>query len=682
MNTAIFFSETATVEEFFNEKFPFGGDVFTLDRFFDVEEGGTTNRVKIAAYRRLTGQEEDIDSPVEPSTEVVITQTLTLYFPSEFTTYFLQRQAAESRIVSEPEFFENVYMAFQAEYAIRSAITDAVGTTVKRSVVTVLYYSRSRNEWFILRNIVGLQTNKNDVGTGVSFTLSLTSFDVGIVIQNIKTASREVITNFSVNDLFYISLRDFILETDEENIIDIAKTIQSNYWHLIGLTDNISKGLASEGNSISYVITGRDLAKLFLEDGSHHYPSAYSGGSLFNTANELPNLFKRHPLSGEFEGYLVFRVTERLSELFVFIIEALSSTGIIPDEILSFYDERESPSPVYRGVWRLVYLVFDNNVRDRAIVDNTLQQEQGAVYNVLRKLIVSPFAEMIMDTYRDKFYLLVRQSPFTRDAILANTTAPQEGSTPMRVPNMSEQTEDTAPPTGFPYVFISDAVILSEQLSFMDDGDVYSWYRLEPKGFFFGNAEVLSFIPSIYFPEYVEVYGSKPFNVVHNYLEWDHGQTPGNTETIPPIRQDFLARIINDLKLVIEMHQYLPFVRKGTITLSIIDPGIKQGTFIIKENEFGQREVYYVNSVSYSYGIENANTNESTTITVSRGMVEEYIEGRMIDGVKYSYFDIINLEGPDTENLTGIPAIPWKVRPEVFNYFLRKQQFHETEELI
>ena len=180
----------------------------------------------------------------------------------------------------------------------------------------------------------------------------------------------------------------------------------------------------------------------------------------------------------------------------------------------------------------------------------------------------------------------------------------------------------------------------------------------------------------------MEVYGSKPFNVVHNYLEWDRGQIVGEPDVIPPTRQNFLAQIIKDLKLVVDMHQYLPFVRKGTITLSIIDPGIKQGTFIIKENEFGQREVYYVDSVSYSYGIENENNNESTTLQVSRGMVEEYIEGRMIDGVKYSYFDIINLEGPDTENLTGIPAIPWKVRPEVFNYFLRKQQFHETEELI
>ena len=292
--------------------------------------------------------------------------------------------------------------------------------------------------------------------------------------------------------MFYISLRDFILETNEENIIDIAKTIQSNYWHLIGLTDNISKGLASEANSISYTITGRDLAKLFLEDGSHYYPSAYSGGSLFNVSDDIPSLFKRNPLSGEFDDYLAFQLANKLSDVFTFVIEALSSTGIIPDDILSFYDERDVPSPVYRGVWRLVYLVFDNNVMDRSVVDNTLQQEQGAIYNVLRKFIVPPFAELIMDTYRDKFYLLVRQSPFTRDAILANTAATQEGDapatdsspTPSREPNMSEQTEDTERPTAFPYVFLNDAVITSEQLSFMDDGDVYSWYRLEPKGSF------------------------------------------------------------------------------------------------------------------------------------------------------------------------------------------------------
>ena len=618
---------------------------------------------------------------------MVITTALTLYFPSEFTPFFLQRQAAENRIFSEPDFFDNVYMAFQREYAIRSAITDVVGTTIKRSVVTVLYYSRSRNEWFVLRDVVNLQTTKNNIGTGVSFTLSLTNFQPGVTIQNIKSASREVIKNFSVNDLFYISLRDFTLEATEDDVIDIAKTIQSNYWHLIGLTDNISIGLASEANTISYVVSGRDLAKLFLEDGSHYYPSAYSGGSLFNSIDENRNLFKRNPLSGAFDTYLVFQIANSLSELFVFIIEALSSTGIIPDDVLSFYDERAIGSPVYRGVWRLVYLVFDKNVRDRAVVDNTLQQEQGAIYNVLRKLIVPPFAELIMDTYGDKFYLLVRQSPFTREAILENITLSQEGPPPPPIPAPeanagpdpmraffeSELSEVTIRPTGFPYVFLNDAVISSEQLSFMDDGDVYSWYRLEPKGLFFGDAEVLSFIPSIYFPEYVEVYGSKPFNVVHNYLEWDYGQI--NTGTIRATRQDFLSLIIEDLRLVIEMHQYLPFVRKGTITLSIIDPGIKQGTFIIKLNEFGQREVYYVDAVSYSYGIENENTNESTTITVSRGMVEEYIEGRMIDGVKYSYFDIINLEGPEIS--TGIPEISWKVRPEVFEFFLKKQQFHE-----
>ena len=70
---------------------------------------------------------------------------------------------------------------------------------------------------------------------------------------------------------------------------------------------------------------------------------------------------------------------------------------------------------------------------------------------------------------------------------------------------------------------MEDDVIESADLKF-DDSEVYSWYRLTPRGNFFGDSKGISLLqfPAIFFPEYAEIWGSRPLSIVSNYIDYNY----------------------------------------------------------------------------------------------------------------------------------------------------------------
>ncbi len=147
------------------------------------------------------------------------------------------------------------------------------------------------------------------------------------------------------------------------------------------------------------------------------------------------------------------------------------------------------------------------------------------------------------------------------------------------------------------------------------------------------------------------------------------------------------------------------------------DRRIKRGTFVRFKST---NEIFYVDSVSHSYSINSTTIDRTTTLTVSRGMVERFIEGvefkveaissvattEELDGkasskptpissttttVNFSYFNICNL--PIDESIfqnaeAGYSAFSegslakWKVNKSVFNFFLKKLQFAKNDKEI
>lgn len=267
----------------------------------------------------------------------------------------------------------------------------------------------------------------------------------------------------------------------------------------------------------------------------------------------------------------------------------------------------------------------------------------GSILNPIKKICQKPFVEFFTDTYGDQFYYIVRTVPFDLKRYSA--------------------LKDVA-------LNITGSDVISEQLSF-NQGDIYSWYRITPQGLISGqgNDIVWAYLKAVHFKKYMDIWGDKPLDIITNYIPYEPkvGDKDGRTTA------NFVKQAIYDLKFLVDTHAYMPFVRTGTITINP-DRRIKRGT-VIRYQPTG--EVFYVESVNQSYQVNNGSIDRQTTLQVTRGMVEKHFS---------LYFQIINTkidESKFTEqnqkelNWTSNVMQNWKVNDDVFNFFLRRQQFSQ-----
>ena len=242
--------------------------------------------------------------------------------------------------------------------------------------------------------------------------------------------------------------------------------------------------------------------------------------------------------------------------------------------------------------------------------------------NFIHGLAQQPLVEFYADTYGDTYNLIFRKPPYDQKSIISEIEGKQ---------NTENKTLSVTPVI----IDIEEDDVLQEHLV-MNDSQVYSWYHLFPQVAITGGEDFsMSYLPAIFFEEYAEAFGSRPFQQSHSYIPFDKNANIA----------DFGQQAVNDLKYVIESSQYLPFSRRGTITLNR-DRRLKIGNWI-RYKPTG--EMFYLNHVTHQYSVREDGTDRVTMISVERGLVEqliygiEYINDRGV--AKYvSYFNIINTE--------------------------------------
>lgn len=292
---------------------------------------------------------------------------------------------------------------------------------------------------------------------------------------------------------------------------------------------------------------------------------------------------------------------------------------------------KKKPAP---GIWQIIKLALDTNVTGRKIIDSSLSTANGSLVNFFRKVCQEPFVEMIMDTYGDMYYLTVRKPPTDRAGILSMLDARimVEGQ------GVNSKTTESKSELGIAGVINIEADdVLMEQLSF-DDTEATSWYHLVPQANFLGGSEFsLAYLPAIFLPEYADIWGSRPMQLQHNYLQTTYKDTDDNSLDI------VMKQAVEDLRYVIESNAYLPFTRKGVIKING-DRRCKVGN-LIRYKPTG--EIFHIDHVKNDFEIHEKTIDRVTTIMVSRGMVEQLIYGipsREKGGsASYiSYFNIVN----------------------------------------
>lgn len=735
----------------------------TTQVFLDTkDEVGNTNWTKI--QRRYSKKELSDNVSKYPDSSLVIKSGTQLFLPptyikrnipkkivtdtfniTEFKP-FIAEQLAE--LMNDPSYARNVDTYFGEKIA-----------NVENNDITLYVWCRSlsapgsvsqEGSWLNLSAFVDrISTRKDDVG---SFNFSLPAiacewdeskgwvlsdvigYDSGDMRDDVLATTsllkynpkdpglyyREKFlfnTVLQSNDLVFIKFEKLDIDSELEAKKRIGNRlsdtdIPNKVYDMIGLIDSVSINTTPRTASIN--VTGRDLMKMLIEDGSYFFPEQFAQ-NIFTDENSI--LTKRNKLELEAQSLAGASYTFKFVHVILkFIFNKFSNIGIIPNSAFNGYGQRAIRSKYQlksselgtagtevvdklnesllkeerQGVWRICEFIFDPQVAGRVLADNTISQDSGSILNSIRKVCQEPFIEFLGDTYKDKFYFFIRKQPFDakgyRGLVYSNYVTETEGissNTAVGVDdrqrdaiNVRREVEKRLSTTGRA-AFLSNTVIDIDDIDVMGEPsleyheEAYSWYRVIPRGLgVIDENSAFQLAPIVPFDEFAEIWGNRTMTMEYNYAPSEYLMDSGfESEAKYAETQTFY-----DLQFLIQSNQYLPFTRRGTITLTG-NRLIKRGLFIFFKPT---REVFYVDSVSHSRSV--GGNNRTTTLQVSRGMREPYIKGKLVrfpsGEKKVSYFDIIRTDIVNNASINVKDFLKnWKVDKDVFNFFVQRRQW-------
>lgn len=498
-----------------------------------------------------------------------------------------------------------------------------------------------------------VQVNRDSVITFFENVVSRTHI-IDVDEKNNYVTSRFLFKDlFQQNDLVFIRFEKLELEKDRkagfENMLVDSSELPDQVFDMIALIDNCAESINPDDGNVSVDITGRDLIKIFIEDGTYFFPFEVSKGSEYIASGGKDNaLTNRMFFNGGISSLQFAQGEPSIVDIFQFVISQLSNITICPDELFSFYqdsgigkflfsipDKKDMQDEGVRnrdyrakqlekGIWKLFNIVTDQYIDQRKIVDSSLSSATGSLLNFLQSVCQPELVEFYSDTYGNSFYFIIRKPPFDRKSYESLLN----GLVRTKV-ELKDKNQTNFELKSNLIIDVDATMVISESIS--DEEQVYSWYHLTPRQNIYGAAYNMVYIPPVFLPEYAEIFGAKPYQVQHNYIPYSTKITSDSGLIIKSIEEQSLL----DLKFLIESTCYLPFTRKGRITI-IGDRRIKRGNFI---RYVPTSEIFYVDAVTQNTAINDEKLTRATTILVSRGMVEKHI----IDD-KYSYFNILKLD--------------------------------------
>lgn len=534
--------------------------------------------------------------------------------------------------------------------------------------IKVWVYSRAFNKVYDISSWIRTCSTNKDISMG-TFSMELVPTDT----LTIQTFGEDFANHFNItdkrgsihrdwfskfiqnNDMIFIRFEKLKKEKYEDmgkrqsstHIVEPSELNDKLIWDMMGLIDTVSTNVDSESTDYSVSISGRDLMKLLVEDGSYFIPLKFVEGSpdrWFYGGDPESSWFKRNMVTGSYDYYFAYEF-QQIDTVSSFIVNQLSNIGIVPNSLFSHCAKR----PDAKGVWQMITLWVDGQLSDRRIVDRSLTNPEGTLLDFFNKICQQPFVEFWGDTWGNEFDLMIRQPPFTKTAI-------------QNVVNSKE------------FIGIEPKDLLSFSLEY--DNRAYAWYRIMPQNALTGSSQFssLALVPIIFLNEYVERFGNKRCITNDIYLSEKSLKGKDDEKNINTMSQ----ALLNDLLYVVETTSYLPFTRKGTITIDG-DRRIKVGTFVILEST---QELFYVTAVNNTITFTNDVIDRVTVLTVERGMLLEYITN-----AAKNYFNIVDIDGiradiqkrdpKHKDDVIAPSSTKFGVNIDVFNFFLEREMFKD-----
>lgn len=611
----------------------------TIEEFMDIanEVNGLTNLEIIwSSYDDF--EKETYKSEYESKNLPYIKPGWSLSFPSDGTNVLLEQIFQDKQYLVQEDFpsywSDNMTKLLADEDYVPDNVVAYdeefnVNTKVQPVNIRVWIYCKSIDSVIdVSQFIMNCNINKSFKTGDFSFTLvpfrdakkenvfGASYQDVFNVVtkegNDVKSYLEKVV---QANDIVFIRFERLKLEgesdSEDANTIfvspnKLAETDGSyNVWDMIGFIDESSTQYSSEDNAKTTTVSGRDISKLFEEDGSYFIPLI----DVENTNQHWVYLgrpqdswYKRNVLTGSY-NYIWSYKYKRINEIIWFVINIMSNIGVCKNELFkSWKDKRIQSYQVegletakVNGIWQIVKTYMSPEVQQRIVVDSSIGNPNGTLMDYMSRCCQYPFVEFFFDTYINTIDLIVRQPPFTEHAIM---DAFEKGS----------------------YITITPDNVLSYNLSY--DSRIYSWFQIHVQNNnILGDKQQvnLAFVPIVYLNEYAELWGNRKLEINDMYAQMRVINGYEGPEQFVTMQ----AALLNDLIYVVESNAYLPFTRTGTIVING-DRRIKVGSFILNEST---NEFFYVLSVSNEVSFTEGGIDRRTTIQVERGMYVPILKG-------------------------------------------------------
>jgi hypothetical protein len=231
-------------------------------------------------------------------------------------------------------------------------------------------------------------------------------------------------------------------------------------------------------------------------------------------------------------------------------------------------------------------------------VGEGVSNPDGTMLEQVNKICQAPFVEFYGDTHGNKFVFTARQPPFTGKQII-------------------DYIDNNL------VVEIETANVYSFTLTFHTE--YYTWYQIQPQNCFIGKADSIMFayFPAVLIPEYLRVFGNNRMVIPSNYISYQ--ALIGEQEEVGV--NEFRRAAVEDLLYIMESTIYLPFTRKGSITIKGGERRIKKGNWIYFQ---ATDEYFYVKSVQNSFRVGKNDLDRETIVEVERGMKKDYVKPRNV----------------------------------------------------
>ena len=677
----------------------------TVEEFMDVvsDASGKTNRDVIWSFydalekkvheseyssKKLpfikAGTQVEFPIPKSPIQIEDVADSKSFLVQGEFSSYWSENL---KKLVLDPNFVPDNVVGSD----------ESIGLSTKMQSINVrvwIYCKATDSIYDISQYILTCSTAKtlqrgSFSVTTIPFRNDETNLFGGSYYDNFNTVTKEGYSTrsflekvVSVNDVVFIRFERLKLEKERNSSnkstikVDVNKLAntgsQYNVWDMIGFVDSCNEVYSAEDNSKMTIINGRDLSKVFEEDGSYFIPlqDVDNGvGEEHWTPLGRPqdSWYKRNVITGSYD-YLWSYKYKRIHECIWFIINIMSNIGVCKDSLFaswgtkrltSYNVEGQEPMSV-SGIWQIVKCFVDNDVQSRVLVDSSIGNPNGTLMDYMNRICQYPFVDFSIDTYINTIDIVVRQPPFTEKAIMSAYSNKE-------------------------YVIITPDNVISYDLSY--DSRIYTWFQIHiQNNSILGDKEQvgLAFVPIVYLNEYVELWGNRKLEVNDIYATLRTVKGVQKEEDFSTMQ----AALINDLIYVVESNAYIPFTRTGTIELNG-DRRIKAGTFIVNQ---ATDEFFYVTSVSNSVAFTGEGIDRRTILQVERGMYIPILESTETKSVKRldntfptvkgkpSYFKIVDLSelkrsAKEAEQGKLTTASSPRIDKDMFEYFLNRKMF-------